>query len=981
MPPPQPPQQLKPPPPTAYRRRLSYNELEDLELSEESDLEDLFFTPNTSPRTSMASSHLMFPTGRKPSRRSLRLSDSSDIAVLAAATRSSPPSSPTTARPIPTSTSSAVLSTRTPSTTTQKRQHPPAQNQRNTHALSTTSSLSATSLEPLSVLSDYVGSVEPLRVTSPTTNLDDKNKGKGITKRTRHGLVTIPSTTTQTESAKSTTTSKRKNSLADGDVTRDFKRPMPAPSSSPPHVPVTASNGSATSKRKNSQQGVADGDLTKDVKRFASTPTSSPPPTSTSNGSAVTTTFKQKNSQPGLADGDPTKDAKRSVPNPTSPPPPNSMSDVSAAPVKPTTTTSSTTVGPPHVLASRRSSKTQTSTNAGAASSKEKTTPDVVVETEVPSAKEKGKEVDSSTSKLKMKDKGKERANPIPVSTPTPHTFSAFAPLTAAPLTAPSTPPANGSANSSNNKPSLPPAGFSFPPPPPHSPSQQVQQPQPQQPKTSFSGSAAAYTYANRQKSSSSPKLSGVSGSSSIMRNMAALLEEDEVAEGGDGSTPSRKLRRVYNGNGNGNGQGKGKGKEKRMSDSTSDSSHHSYSALPSHSNVNSPLNPHFESVYRSPPKTLASEVNAMSLSTPGELPSKGTQGYTSLVLPRAPLPLGPHSTIRSASSGSGSRKWFGNVGKEGKIDLTRSGVAQTTMASVEVVRGLGRQQGHNGFGGKLMGMLRKRSVSGGTAGPRPIEGLGKPVDDVRTVKEDLPTKRAPTTAGVHGTVLGFTSYRKPPGYIPSSSVLVQVWAVGVDGVDGRLVGVNFGDYVWRERGMGGYETEEGVETEWEREVQKGEESEDVDVSRSTPQQASSLSGLGRSFSLKMSRKQRGSVVAGQQQELPQARGRTPSLSKSFSLKRNNTTQSSSQSQQHTLIKSSSQRQAQRQKMLQKTTHRAEVGYIPGRSFVGRVLECGWDVRDEDIRKGEWVVGLLDIKKVSRFSFVVVVVFFFCGGK
>ena len=62
----------------------------------------------------------------------------------------------------------------------------------------------------------------------------------------------------------------------------------------------------------------------------------------------------------------------------------------------------------------------------------------------------------------------------------------------------------------------------------------------------------------------------------------------------------------------------------------------------------------------------------------------------------------------------------------------------------------------------------------------------------------------------------------------------------------------------------GGYEDKEtGVETEWEREVRKGEESEEVvDVSsssRSTP--GSGLSGLGRSLSLRMSRpKKRGSI-------------------------------------------------------------------------------------------------------------------------
>ena len=948
MAPPQPPppssQQLKHPPPTAYRHRRSYNEFEDLEPSEDSDLEDLFFTPNTSPRTSMASSLLLFPGGRKPSRRSLRLSDSSDTVILAdvaaavaAASRGSSPTPP-------------VLSTRTPFSSTQNRQQHP----RHIHNLSSASTTN--SLEPHSLYSDHVGSVEPPKNTNTTTSpviispaveSDDKKNAKGgITKRTRHGSVTIkPSPTTTTELVKSSTT---------------------------------------TSKRRNSQQGPADGDVTKDaVKR--STASSSPPPVA---GEAS----KRKSSQQGLVDGDVKDVVKRSVPTSTSSAPTSATSNGSALAVKITTTT--TTVGPSH--------DSQKSSKSASPNPKEKTKQDVVVvETE------KGKQVDSSStpsssSKLR-KDKGKEKektktttpAQTILIPKPTPHTFSAFAPLGA--TTAPSSvPPANGGANNdssnNNNQTSLPPAGFSFPPPPPHSPQQQQRQTQTQQQKNSLNGSAAAYTYALRQKGNSSPKPNAIGSGNGIWMNMAALLEEDEVDVEGNGNTPTRKLRRVPNG-----GSGQRKEKEKRISDSTSDSSsHYSYSVTPSRSIANShPTTSNSNatvlsqsqksqtysdsSTFRSPPKTLTSEVNAMSLSTPGELPSKGTQGYNSLVLPRAPL---PHSgSIRSAStSGSGSRKWFGGVGKEGKIDLTRSGVAQTTMASVEVIRGLGRQQGQNRLGGKLMGMLRRRSTSAGAAGrtPRPIEGLDKPVDDAR---ENLPTKgKAPTTAGVEGTVLGFTSYRKPPGYVPSSSVLVQVWAVGVDGVDGRLVGVNFGDHVWRERGVGAYEDEEtGVETEWEREmIRKGEESEEAaDVSRSTPQQNSGFSGLGRSLSMKMSRAKRGSVGPTSQQDNQQVRGRrAPStiseqkISRSFSLKRNNTVRSSSSPQppqQNTLTKSSSQKQAQRHKMLQKGTHRADVGYIPGRSFVGRVLECGWEVRDEEIRKGEWVVGLLDIKKVSIF--------------
>jgi NADPH:quinone reductase-like Zn-dependent oxidoreductase len=51
-----------------------------------------------------------------------------------------------------------------------------------------------------------------------------------------------------------------------------------------------------------------------------------------------------------------------------------------------------------------------------------------------------------------------------------------------------------------------------------------------------------------------------------------------------------------------------------------------------------------------------------------------------------------------------------------------------------------------------------------------------------------------------------------------------------------------------------------------------------------------------------------------------------------------------------------------------KGKEKADVGFIPGRSFVGRVLECGGDVKDVDARKGEWVMGLMDIRKVSLYT-------------
>ena len=40
-------------------------------------------------------------------------------------------------------------------------------------------------------------------------------------------------------------------------------------------------------------------------------------------------------------------------------------------------------------------------------------------------------------------------------------------------------------------------------------------------------------------------------------------------------------------------------------------------------------------------------------------------------------------------------------------------------------------------------------------------------------------------------------------------------------------------------------------------------------------------------------------------------------------------------------------------------------GFIPGRAFVGRAVECGFDVSSSVCKRGEWVVGLLDVRKVG----------------
>ncbi|KAI0002942.1 hypothetical protein BJV74DRAFT_561296 [Russula compacta] len=39
-------------------------------------------------------------------------------------------------------------------------------------------------------------------------------------------------------------------------------------------------------------------------------------------------------------------------------------------------------------------------------------------------------------------------------------------------------------------------------------------------------------------------------------------------------------------------------------------------------------------------------------------------------------------------------------------------------------------------------------------------------------------------------------------------------------------------------------------------------------------------------------------------------------------------------------------------------------GFVPGRGILGRVVECGLEVSSDTLKKGEWVIGLLDAKKV-----------------
>lgn len=230
-------------------------------------------------------------------------------------------------------------------------------------------------------------------------------------------------------------------------------------------------------------------------------------------------------------------------------------------------------------------------------------------------------------------------------------------------------------------------------------------------------------------------------------------------------------------------------------------------------------------------------------------LPSSGTRGFTSLVLPRAavsPATSGSNSGIGSwrpwktgrrvtAAESLGAGLGFGD-----EIDLTRAGLAQTAMASVEIVRG----------------------IASGDVERKELKSRGSSFGFGWFSKGNTKQGKGPVPAE---SPLGFTVYRKPPVYVSGSSVLVQVWAVGLDDVDARLVGVH--------------------------------PPPSKQPSPGTPHRAEEKSD-----------------------------GKRP----------------------------------------------VPLGYIPGRSFVGRILEVGWDVDEHAVKKGEWVIGLNSVQRCGALAEFIV---------
>ena len=235
-------------------------------------------------------------------------------------------------------------------------------------------------------------------------------------------------------------------------------------------------------------------------------------------------------------------------------------------------------------------------------------------------------------------------------------------------------------------------------------------------------------------------------------------------------------------------------------------------------------------SMFRSGASGAHLPTHALPNPPPAASPSGSGGGYTGLTL--------PHAGYSNAK---------GKASADGHVDLVRAGVAQSSMATIEVIRGVAA------------------TVSGaaGSAMVPSAPGKGKPrraglFTLGRSFSISLRAKKRESATPVHlqgGLPLpvAFTAHVSPPSYVPESHVLVQVHAVGLDSLDSLIV-----------------------------------------------HEKSGMSGNG------------GGVGGG------------------------------------------------------KGIGGGKAGFIPGRSFVGKVVECGWAVREEVCKRNDWVIGLLDAKKVRN---------------
>ena len=152
---------------------------------------------------------------------------------------------------------------------------------------------------------------------------------------------------------------------------------------------------------------------------------------------------------------------------------------------------------------------------------------------------------------------------------------------------------------------------------------------------------------------------------------------------------------------------------------------------------------------------------------------SRGTTPYNAMTLPRANTLPPAHSTYSASASTRNSLILNGEdilqklkIEDVHKVDLSRSGLASTTMATVEIVKGSAETGGRSGgLTRSLSQRLSTRFKSRGKSGRAPSH-----------LAREMPTP------------LGFCSRISPPTHVPPHHVLVQVWAVGLDSRDAAIV-------------------------------------------------------------------------------------------------------------------------------------------------------------------------------------------------
>ena len=153
---------------------------------------------------------------------------------------------------------------------------------------------------------------------------------------------------------------------------------------------------------------------------------------------------------------------------------------------------------------------------------------------------------------------------------------------------------------------------------------------------------------------------------------------------------------------------------------------------------------------------------------------SRGTTPYNSMTLPRANTLPPAHSTYSTSASARNSLLLSGGadilqklkVEDTGKVDLSRSGLASTTMATIEIVNGTA--EAGNRSGGLTRSLSQKLSTR-----LKPRDKSGRAPSHLA---QELPTP------------LGFCSHVSPPTHVPPHHILVQVWAVGLDSRDAAIV-------------------------------------------------------------------------------------------------------------------------------------------------------------------------------------------------